>query len=103
MDTLPGRLLAGAVEAEGGVYAPAVEIDLSITALPFVREGIGVAVVDGLLPWNQFSGIVQRSFRPSIRVPITILTSKERPLSGSHELMRECLRRAARALEPGGS
>ncbi len=103
VDTLPGRLLAGAVEAECGVYAPAVEIDLSITALPFVREGIGVAVVDGLLPWNQFSGIVQRPFRPSIRVPITILTSKERPLSGSHELMRECLRRAARALEPGGS
>ncbi|MCW2239451.1 DNA-binding transcriptional LysR family regulator [Azospirillum canadense] len=102
VDTLPGRLLAGAVEAEGGAYAPAVEIDLSITALPFVREGIGIAVVDGLLPWNQFSGIVQRPFRPSIRVPIAILTNKERPLSGSHDLMRECLRRAARALEPGG-
>ncbi|WP_255542620.1 LysR substrate-binding domain-containing protein [Azospirillum sp. INR13] len=103
VDTLPGRLLAGALEAEGGVYAPAVEIDLSITALPFVREGIGVAVVDGLLPWSQFSGIVQRPFRPGIRVPIAILTSKERPLSGSHDLMRECLRRAARALEPGGN
>ncbi|AWB07102.1 transcriptional regulator (plasmid) [Azospirillum humicireducens] len=103
VDTLPGRLLAGALESEGGVYAPAVEIDLSITALPFVREGIGVAVVDGLLPWNQFSGIVQRPFRPAIRVPIAILTSKERPLSGSHDLMRECLRRAARAIAPGGA
>lgn len=103
VDTLPGRLLAGALEAEGGVYAPAVEIDLSITALPFVREGIGVAVVDGLLPWNQFSGIVQRPFRPGIRVPIAILTSRERPLSGSHDLMRECLRRAARAIAPGGT
>lgn len=100
VDTLPGRLLAAALEAEGGTYAPAVEIDLSITALPFVREGIGVAVVDGLLPWKQFSGIVQRPFRPGIRVPIAILTSKERPLSGSHDLMRDCLRLAARTLEP---
>ncbi|PWC48975.1 LysR family transcriptional regulator [Azospirillum sp. TSA6c] len=103
VDTLPGRLLAGTLEAEGGVYAPAVEIDLSITALPFVREGIGVAVVDGLLPWTQFSGLVQRPFRPRIRMPIAILTSKERPLSGSHALMRDCIRKAARALEPNGS
>ena len=100
VDTLPGQLLAATVEAEGGTYTPAVEIDLSITALPFVCEGIGVAVVDGLLPWTRFSGIVQRPFRPGIRVPIAILTSRERPLSGSHALMRDCLRHAARALEP---
>lgn len=36
-------------------------------------------------------------------MPIAILTSKERPLSGSHALMRDCIRKAARALEPGGS
>jgi len=101
-DTLPARLLSGAAEAEGDLYAPAVEIDVSISALPFVREGIGVAVVDGLLPWQQFSGIVQRPFHPRIRVPITILTNKERPLSGSHELMHDCLRLAARALDPNG-
>lgn len=94
LDTLQGRLLAVAAEAEDLPYAPAIEIDLSITALPFVREGLGIAIVDGLLPWRQFDGIVTRPFTPSIQVPIAILTSKERALSQSHEWMRDCLRAA---------
>ncbi|MEZ2405450.1 DNA-binding transcriptional LysR family regulator [Bosea sp. OAE752] len=95
-DTLPGRLLAVAAETEGLAYAPAIEIDLSITALPFVRDGLGLAVVDGLLPWEQFNGIVARPFSPRIEVPIAIVTSKDRPLSASHEWMRDCLRAAGR-------
>jgi DNA-binding transcriptional LysR family regulator len=95
-DTLPARLLAGAAEAEDFSYAPAIEIDLSITAMPFVREGLGVAIVDGLLPSHLFPGVVQRPFRPHIAVPIAILTSKVRALSGCHKLMREYLRRACR-------
>jgi DNA-binding transcriptional LysR family regulator len=46
-DTLPARLLAGAAEAENLAYAPAIEIDISMTALPFIRQGLGVAIVDG--------------------------------------------------------
>lgn len=93
-DTLPARLLAGAAQAEGIAYAPAIEIDLSITALPFVREGLGVAIVDGLLPWAQFPGLVSRPFAPRTLMPVAILASKERPLSRSHELMRAHLRAA---------
>ncbi len=93
-DTLPARLLAGAAEAENLVYAPAIEIDISITALPFVRQGLGIAIVDGLLPWTQFPGIVRRPFRPQAMVPIAILTSKDRPLTSSTELMRDALRKA---------
>ena len=79
-------------------YAPAIEIDLSITALPYVRDGLGIAIVDSLLPWEQFNGVVTRPFEPRIEVPIAILTSNDRPLSPSHELMRDCLRAACRAL-----
>ncbi len=100
-DTLPARLLGSAAEAEEFSYAPAIEIDLSITALPFVRNGLGVAVVDGLLPSHLFPGVVRRPFRPHISVPIAILTSKTRPLTGCHALMREYLRRACRSLDAG--
>lgn len=97
-DTLQGRLLAVAAESANLVYSPAIEIDLSITALPFVRDGLGLAVVDGLSPWQQFNGIVTRPFTPRIEVPIAIVTSKDRPLSASHEWMRDCLRVASRGL-----
>jgi DNA-binding transcriptional LysR family regulator len=96
-DTLPAQLLTAAAEADGVGYAPAIEIDLSITALPFVRDGLGVAVVDGLLPWATFPGLITRPFLPRTRVPIAILTSKERPLSGNHALMRDHLRLACEA------
>ena len=98
-DTLPGRLLAASAEAEDFAYAPAIEIDLSITALPYVRDGLGIAIVDSLLPWEQFNGVVTRPFEPRIEVPVAILTSNDRPLSASHELMRDCLRAACRDLK----
>ena len=98
-DTLPGRLLAASGEAEDFSYAPAIEIDLSITALPYVRDGLGVAIVDGLLPWEQFNGVVTRPFEPRIEVPIAILTSNDRALSKGHALMRECLRAVCRELK----
>ena len=96
--TLPARLL-GVVAAEQGLpYLPAIEIDLSITALPFVRDRLGVAIVDGLLPWEQFPGIVKRRFLPRTVVPITLLTRRDHPLSAIHALMREQLREACSAL-----
>lgn len=92
--TLPGRLLASAAAAEQELFNPAIEIDISITALPFVRDGFGVAVVDGLLPWEQFPGLVRRPLRHSPTVPIALLTSRDRPLTGIHLAMRDNLREA---------
>jgi len=99
-ETLPASLLIAAAEAEDQIYAPAIEIDLSITAMPFVRDGLGVAIVDGLLPWETFPGIVKRPFHPRITVPIAILTSKERPISGVHQIMRDFLIDACKTLGP---
>lgn len=94
IDTLPGQLLAGAAEAENSAFNPVIEIDISITALPFVRDGFGVAIVDGLLPWEQFPGLVRRPFLPRLTVPVALLTSKDRPLTPNHAIMRDCLRNA---------
>jgi len=100
-DTLPGQLLARAAETEGLGFNPAIEIDISITALPFVRDGFGVAIVDGLLPWEGFPGLVRRPFLPRITVPVALLTSKDRPVTGSHLDMRDCLRLACAAILRG--
>lgn len=100
--TLPGRLLVGAAAAEKQIFNPAIEIDISITALPFVRDGFGVAIVDGLLPWEQFPGLVRRPLQQKISVPIALLTSRDRPLTGSHLAMRDDLRAACVAVLNAG-
>lgn len=101
--TLPGRLLISAAAAEKQIFNPAIEIDISITALPFVRDGFGVAIVDRLLPWQQFPGLVLRPLQQKISVPIALLTSRDRPLTGSHLAMRDDLREAcASVLKAGG-
>lgn len=92
--TFPGRLLVNAAAAEKQFFNPAIEIDISITALPFVRDGYGVAIVDGLLPWGEFPGLVLRPLKQKISVPIALLTSRDRPLTGSHLAMRDNLREA---------
>lgn len=101
--TLPGRLLVSAAAAEKQIFNPAIEIDISITALPFVRDGFGVAIVDGLLPWEQFAGLVRRPLQQKISVPIALLTSRDRPLTGSHIAMRDNLREACAAVLNAGN
>lgn len=97
-EVLPGQLLSAAAAADGRDFAPAIEIDGSITALPFVLGGLGVAIVDGLLPWEQFPGVTCRPFHPEISVPIAFLTRKDRPLTGSTALMRDHLYEACNAM-----
>ncbi len=75
---------------------PDVEIDVSISALSFVQHGIGVALVDGLLPWNSFPGLVAQPFRPVVPLPLCLLTSSQRPLSRNQDLLRQHLRAAVR-------
>jgi DNA-binding transcriptional LysR family regulator len=93
-EVLPGLLLSSVADAEGLDYAPAIEIDVSISALPFVQSGLGVAIVDGLLPWSTFTGVTVRRFRPATTLPVAILTNTDRPLTGAAELMRDNLRAA---------
>lgn len=93
-DSLPALLIERRLAEEGARLRPDVEIDVSITAIAFVRQGIGVALVDGLLPWNEFAGLVTRPFRPSVSLPVCLLTSSERPLSRNQDMLRQHLRDA---------
>lgn len=97
-ESLPGQLLRSALGREGLSFQPEMEIDVSIIALAFVQQGLGIAVVDGLLPWHSFPGLVTRPFLPEVALPLCLLTSTRRPLSRSHELLRSHLRTACKQL-----
>jgi hypothetical protein len=71
-----------------------VEIDASIMALGFVQEGLGVALVDGLVPWSGFPGVTIRPFLPTVPLPVSLLISARRPLSQTQEILREEVRSA---------
>jgi DNA-binding transcriptional LysR family regulator len=94
--SLPGMLLERALAREGARLRPDIEIDVSIIALAFVQQGLGIALVDGLIPWASFPGLAARPFRPAVPVPLCLLTSARRPLSRGHDLLRAELRRAVR-------
>lgn len=100
-ESLPGQLLRDALGRVGMAFQPEIEIDVSIIALAFVQQGLGIALVDGLLPWHSFSGLVTRPFRLSVTLPLCLLTSAKRPLSRNHELLRAHLRNACKRLELG--
>jgi DNA-binding transcriptional LysR family regulator len=98
-ESLPGQLLRDALAKQGLPFRPEMEIDVSIIALAFVQQGLGIAVVDGLLPWHNFPGLVTRPFRPHVALPLCLLTSTRRPLSRSHELLRVHIRTACQQLD----
>jgi len=96
-DSLPGMLLDRAFAREGARLQPAVEIDVSILAMAFVQRGLGVALVDGLMPWAEFPGLVALPFVPEVPLPICLLTSSQRPLSQNQAMLCAQLREALRA------
>lgn len=98
-ETLQRMLIEGAFAKEGRTLTPAMEIDLSIVAVSFVGRGLGVALVDGLTPWSDFSRhVTTRPFRPVIPVPICLLTSSQRPPSHSQTVLIEHLKAAVAAV-----
>ena len=95
-DTLPGTRLSQAFAAAGLAYRPQIEIDVSIGAMSFVQAGFGVGLVDGLLPWTGFPGLVTRPFVPRVTMPVCLLSDARRELTQVQELLRAKLREAAK-------
>ena len=79
--------------AQGLRFEPVLEIDMSITAVGFVQAELGIAVVDSLLPWAQFSGIRQCPLLDDVALPLSLLMLKARPLSRAETLMRDTIRK----------
>lgn len=71
----PGRILDAAYEKAGVRREPHIEITMSVTAAPLVQRNLGVALVDGLVPWKIFDNLVVRPFKPAAELPIVLLSS----------------------------
>ncbi|MCT4579661.1 LysR substrate-binding domain-containing protein [Donghicola sp.] len=92
--TRPHDELDQAARAQGLRFAPQLEIDVSISAVGFVQAGLGVAVVDDLLPWGQFSGVVTRPLTGAPDMPLALLTLAGKALSRAESLMADQIRAA---------
>jgi DNA-binding transcriptional LysR family regulator len=97
-ETLPRMAIEQAFAQTGITLRVDVEVDVSIIAMAFVRTGGGVALVDGLTPWATFPDMVMRPIRPTLPLPVCLLTSNRRPLSRPQELMVFHVRQIARNL-----
>ncbi|MCT4372672.1 hypothetical protein CLG85_021135 [Yangia mangrovi] len=76
----------------GHRFEPRLEIDTSISAVGFVQAGLGIAVVDSLLPWEQFDGIEIRPLDGAPALPLSLLTLRGKSLSRAEGLMRAQIR-----------
>ncbi|WP_439597719.1 LysR family transcriptional regulator [Falsiroseomonas sp.] len=99
-DSLQGVMLAEAFAEAGTRYLPQVEIDVSIAAIGFVQQGLGVALVDALVPWSGFQDLTTRRFLPQQTLPISLLFSTRRPLSTTQNVLRRKLREAGSRYMP---
>lgn len=90
--TRPAEELSIAERAQAVNLTPILEIDASISAVGFVQAGLGIAIVDGLLPWHQFAGLTARPLAQSPALPLSLLVSRGRRLSRIEEIMRDHLR-----------
>jgi DNA-binding transcriptional LysR family regulator len=71
-----------AFDRAGAVWNTRVHTHLHQTTLSFVKQGLGVALVDPFtIAFDFEGGFVARPFRPQVTLDLAIITSKVRPLS----------------------
>ena len=88
--THAGRKLDRHFLAAGFARQTQIEITMSIGAAPLVQRGLGVALVDGLVPWESFENLVVRPFVPRAALDIVVGTSTVLPKSRFvHEFGRD--------------
>ncbi|MDF0600969.1 LysR family transcriptional regulator [Psychromarinibacter sp. C21-152] len=90
--TRPYEELDKAARRQGLRFEPELEIDTSISAVGFVQAGLGVAVVDSLLPWKLFAGLVIRPLAQSPEIPLALMTLRGKTLSRAEDLLRAQIR-----------
>lgn len=73
--TPAGKLLDQAFREAGVQPQVQIEVSLSIAALPLVQHGLGIALVDGLVPWRDFGDLVVRPFQPDVLLEIVLSRS----------------------------
>ncbi|WFU11430.1 LysR family transcriptional regulator (plasmid) [Rhizobium sp. CB3090] len=76
-----GAAMDAAFASCGRQREVAIQIASSVGAVPLVREGLGIALVDGLVAWHGFEGLVARPFEPHIAMQMVAATNDARPAS----------------------
>jgi DNA-binding transcriptional LysR family regulator len=76
-----GRLLDRAFRDEGLKFEPQIEINLSIAAVPLLIRGLGVALVDAMVPWQSLAQLVCRPFMPRVTIDIVLASNANLPQS----------------------
>ena len=74
-----GQLLDITFQQAGLTRKTHIEISMSISAMPLVQRGLGVALVDGLVPRVGFNDLIVRPFRPMISQDIVLSTNSSLP------------------------
>jgi DNA-binding transcriptional LysR family regulator len=96
-----GPLLDAAFERAGLARRVHIEVSSGFSALPLVQAGLGVALVDGMLPWAGFPGVVARAFRPRVLMSLSLVTSGARPASRFVRDIAQDIRAAVAAAQGG--
>ncbi|MGR3623240.1 LysR substrate-binding domain-containing protein [Pseudophaeobacter sp.] len=81
-DHMTHRRLRDAFQAAGVPWKTRVHAHLFKNLLSFVKEGMGVAILDPfVLDFDREGGFVSRPFQPQILMEMAVITSRSRPLS----------------------
>jgi DNA-binding transcriptional LysR family regulator len=76
-----GRLLDRAFRDKGLKFEPQIEINLSIAAASLLVRGLGVALVDAMVPWQSLAQLVCRPFLPKVTIDIVLASNANLPQS----------------------
>lgn len=91
-DHMSHRRTREAFHTAGVPWKVRVHSHLFKNILSFVKEGMGVAVLDPLLlQYDEVGGFVTRPFRPRIMMDMIVVTSRDRPMSALGQLFLELL------------
>ncbi|MDR6860152.1 LysR family transcriptional regulator [Variovorax guangxiensis] len=96
--TPAGKLLDQAFQKSGVPLQVQIEMSLSIAAFSLVQHGLGIALVDGLVPWRDFGDLVVRPFQPDVFLEIVLARSALRPQTRYGREYARDLRAAVAAL-----
>nr|WP_229740487.1 LysR substrate-binding domain-containing protein [Gemmobacter megaterium] len=84
--------LNAAFAQHGMVREVSIQIGSSIGAVPLVSGGLGIGLVDGLVRWSNFAGLVARPFAPTVNMNVAISTNAARPMSRFYEPFLKSIR-----------
>ena len=91
-----GAMLDDAFEQIGVTRPQAIQVSSSLVAAPLVQAGLGIALIDGFMPWDKYPGLVTRPFKPQLMMNLAISTNSEKPASRLLSAFRLNLRDAIR-------